>query len=53
MAKNVKKRIMALYESVGRWFESLPSHQEKPEHVCVLVFLFVHTMEGLEQGGGA
>ena len=41
------------YESVGRGFESLPSHQEKPEHVCVLVFLFVHTMEGLEQGGGA
>ena len=29
------------YESVGRGFESLPSHQEKPEHVCVLVFLFV------------
>jgi len=29
------------------------SHQEKPEHVCVLVFLFVHTMEGLEQGSGA
>jgi len=29
------------------------SHQEKPEHVCVLVFLFVHTMEGLERGGGA
>ena len=28
------------YESVGRGFESLPSHQEKPEHVCVLVFLF-------------
>ena len=28
-------------------------HQEKPEHVCVLVFLFVHTMEGLERGGGA
>ena len=41
------------YESVGRGFESLPSHQEKPEHVCVLVFLFVHTMEGLERGGGA
>ena len=34
------------YESVGRGFESLPSHQEKPEHVCVLVFLFVSTMEG-------
>ena len=41
------------YESVGRGFESLPSHQEKPEHSGVLVFLFVCTMEGLEQGGGA
>ena len=41
------------YESVGRGFESLPSHQEKPEHIGVLVFLFVCTMEGLEQGGGA
>ena len=29
------------------------SHQEKPEHIGVLVFLFVCTMEGLEQGGGA
>ena len=28
------------YESVGRGFESLPSHQEKAEHVCVLLFLF-------------
>ena len=28
------------YESVGRGFESLPSHQEKPEHIRVLVFLF-------------
>ena len=34
------------YESVGRGFESLPSHQEKPEHIGVLVFLFVCTMEG-------
>ena len=34
------------YESVGRGFESLPSHQEKPVHICVLVFLFVCTMEG-------
>jgi hypothetical protein len=38
------------YESVGRGFESLPSHQEKPEHVCVLVFLFVSTMEGARTG---
>ena len=26
--RNVKNRIKALYESVGRGFESLPSHQE-------------------------
>ena len=38
------------YESVGRGFESLPSHQEKPEHVCVLVFLFVSTLEGARTG---
>ena len=38
------------YESVGRGFESLPSHQEKPEHVCVLVFLFVSTMEWARTG---
>ena len=38
------------YESVGRGFESLPSHQEKPEHACVLVFLFVSTMEGARTG---
>ena len=43
-------RIKTLYESVGRGFESLPSHQEKPEHVCVLVFLFVSTMEGARTG---
>ena len=28
------------YESVGWGFESLLSHQEKAEHVCVLLFLF-------------
>ena len=38
------------YESVGRGFESLPSHQEKPEHIRVLVFLFVCTMEGARRG---
>ena len=36
------------YESVGRGFESLPSHQEKPEHVYVLVFL--GAMEGARTG---
>ena len=54
MAKNVKKRIMALYESVGRWFESLPSHQEKPVHiVCWFFFFLFARWKGLEQGGGA
>ena len=43
---NIENRIKAVYESVGRGFESLPSHQEKPEHIRVLVFLFVCTMEG-------
>nr|DAY70689.1 MAG TPA: hypothetical protein [Caudoviricetes sp.] len=28
MAENVKKRIRAFYESVGRGFESLPSHSK-------------------------
>ena len=42
--------LFGFYESVGRGFESLPSHQEKPEHVCVLVFLFVYTMEGARTG---
>ena len=27
--RNVKKRIKALYESVGRGFESLPSHHDE------------------------
>nr|DAE78788.1 MAG TPA: hypothetical protein [Caudoviricetes sp.] len=30
MAENVKKCIRAFYESVGRGFESLPSHQKMP-----------------------
>ena len=54
MTKNGETHIKALYESVGRGFEPLPSHQEKPEHVCVLVFLFLFARwKGLEQGGGA
>jgi hypothetical protein len=51
--QKLRKSPGVRYESVGRGFESLPSHQEKPEHIGVLVFLFVCTMEGLEQGGGA
>ena len=31
--RNIENRTKALYESVGRWFESLPSHQEKPVHI--------------------
>ena len=50
MTENGETHIKALYESVGRGFESLPSHQEKPEHVCVLVFLFVSTMEWARTG---
>ena len=44
--RNVKNRIKALYESVGRGFESLPSHQEKPVHV-VCWFFFFGAKEGL------
>ena len=39
--RNVKKRIKALYESVGRGFESLPSHQEKPRHIVLGLFFFL------------
>ena len=39
------------YESVGRGFESLPSHQEKPVHiVCWFFFFFVCAMEGARTG---
>ena len=37
----MENRIKALYESVGRGFESLPSHQENPEHIVFWVFFFV------------
>ena len=30
MTKNGETHIKALYESVGRGFESLPSHQKMP-----------------------
>ena len=40
MTENAETHIKALYESVGRGFESLPSHQEKPVHiVCWFFFL--------------
>ena len=38
------------YESVGRGFESLPSHQEKPVHVVCWFFFFVCAMEGARTG---
>ena len=51
--RNVKNRIKALYESVGRGFESLPSHQENQYTLCAgFSFLFAR-WKGLEQGGGA
>ena len=40
MTENGKTRIKALYESVGRGFESLPSHQEKPVHIVCWFFFF-------------
>ena len=38
------------YESVGRGFESLPSHQEKPVHIVYWFFFFVCAMEGARTG---
>ena len=39
-----KRQKLHPREMVRIWIALL--HQEKPEHVCVLVFLFVSTMEG-------
>ena len=38
------------YESVGRGFEALPSHQEKPVHIVYWFFFFVCAMEGARTG---
>ena len=38
------------YESVGRGFESLPSHQEKPVHIVYWFFFFVCAMERARTG---
>ena len=43
-----KRQKLHLREMVRIWIALL--HQEKPEHVCVLVFLFVSTMEGARTG---
>ena len=41
------------YESVGRGFESLPSHQEKPVHAVYWFFFLSARWKGFEQGGSA
>ena len=42
--RNVKNRIKALYESVGRGFESLPSHQKNAvRSKDFMAFLFFAT----------
>ena len=51
MIHNGSKHVIHHYESVGRGFESLPSHQEKPVHIVCWFFLV--RWKGLEQGGGA
>ena len=43
-----KRQKLHQREMVRIWIALL--HQEKPEHVCVLVFLFVSTMEGARTG---
>ena len=40
MTKNGETHIKALYESVGRGFESLPSHQEN-QNTFVFWFFFL------------
>ena len=42
--------LFGFYESVGRGFESLPSHQEKPVHIVCWFFFFVCAMEGARTG---
>ena len=44
--------LLGSYESVGRGFESLPSHQERPEHNVFWSFFFC-AWKGLEQHGRA
>ena len=39
--RNVKNRIKALYESVGRGFESLPSHQGLLHRFCAAVLFII------------
>ena len=46
--QKLRKSPGVRYESVGRGFESLPSHQEKPVHIVCwfFFFFFVCAMEG-------
>ena len=51
--QKLRESLGVRYESVGRGFESLPSHQEKPVHVVYWFFFLSARWKGLEQGGGA
>ena len=53
MTENAETYIKALYESVGRGFESLPSHKKENREYNVLSVFFFVRWKGLEQGGGA
>ena len=44
--QKLRESLGVRYESVGRGFESLPSHQEKPVHI-VCWFFFFGAKEGL------
>ena len=50
--KKLRESPGVRYESVGRGFESLPSHQEKLVHIVCwfFFFFFVSTMEGARTG---
>ena len=48
--QNLRESPGVRYESVGRGFESLPSHQEKPVHIVYWFFFFVCAMKGARTG---
>ena len=49
MTKNAETHIKALYESVGRGFESLPSHQERPIHIVYGSFFIADAISSLSE----
>ena len=51
--KKLRESPGVRYESVGRGFESLPSHQEKPVHIVCWFFFLSARWKGLEQGSAA